>query len=476
MNTAYTPTIGLEVHAELKTTTKMFCGSRNDPHEAAPNTHVCPICMGHPGTLPTINKEAVRFVLMVGRALGGELASYTEFNRKNYFYPDIPKGYQISQYAYPLVAGGELEGVAITRVHLEEDTARTLHDKASGSIVDFNRAGVPLMELVTEPVIHDAVTAGRFARELQLLLRAIGASDANMERGEMRVEVNISISKTGDFGTKVEVKNLNSFKAVEGAIAYEIARQTELLEEGGEVVQETRGWDEVRSETVSQRKKESSHDYRYFPDPDLPSLRIDEIEEFSLSRLDEIMNEIPAKKRERFYNLGLSEGAVELLVSNLEVAKFYEEAYAELEKRATPTKEDAQRMANYVTSDLLGYLSQEASVSLENASATLFAKLLAMLSEGSITSRVAKDMLPEVVFSGMDPAVLAAERGLLQQNSKEDLLEIVRGIMNEHASVVEEYRNGKESVLQFLIGQAMRATKGAANPAVLKELFIREIS
>jgi aspartyl-tRNA(Asn)/glutamyl-tRNA(Gln) amidotransferase subunit B len=234
----YKATIGLEIHAELKTQTKMFCNSKNDPDEIRPNVNICPVCMGHPGTLPVINKEAVKSVLKVGMAVRGELADYTEFDRKNYFYPDIPKGYQISQYKYPLVSGGKLNGVELTRIHLEEDTALSKH-KPNYSLVDFNRAGVPLMELVTEPVITSAIQAGAFAKELQLLLRYLGVADANMEKGEMRVEANVSVSKTGELGTKIEVKNLNSFKIAEKAIEYEIKRQTELLEGGGKVEQET---------------------------------------------------------------------------------------------------------------------------------------------------------------------------------------------------------------------------------------------
>ena len=264
---SYTPTIGLEIHAELNTASKMFCPCRNDAEEETPNLNICPICMAHPGTLPVINKEAVHKVLKVGAALGGRLADYTIFDRKNYFYPDIPKGFQISQYEHPLVSGGSLAGVEITRVHLEEDTARSSHERGK-SLVDFNRAGVALMELVTEPVIHDAETAGTFARELQLLLRYLNVGYANMEKGEMRVEANISVSNDGTFGTKVEVKNLNSFRSVERAIEHEVRRQIAVLESGGTITQETRGWDENKQATFSQRKKESSHDYRYFPEPD----------------------------------------------------------------------------------------------------------------------------------------------------------------------------------------------------------------
>ncbi len=273
----YTATIGLEIHAELKTSSKMFCSCKNDPDEKRPNVNVCEVCTAQPGSLPVLNKEAIRKVLQVGLACGSNIADFTEWDRKNYFYPDIPKGYQISQYKYPLVLGGSINGVQLTRIHLEEDTAKSTHDAGDFSLVDYNRAGVALMELVTEPVIHDAKTASDFAKELQLLLQYLGAGDANMEKGEMRVEANISVSTTEKFGTKVEVKNLNSFRTVERAIAYEIERQIDAIEKGEKVVQETRGWDEAKQKTYSQRIKEDSHDYRYFPDPDLPKMMISEV-------------------------------------------------------------------------------------------------------------------------------------------------------------------------------------------------------
>src|SRR3972149_1197833 len=318
----YLPTIGLEIHAELKTRTKMFCDSKNDPDEKKPNVNICPVCMAHPGTLPVINKEAVKSVLRVGLALGGTLADYTEWDRKNYFYPEIPKGYQISQYKHPLAQGGTLNGVQLTRIHLEEDTARSSHqsrdksyestdansrysilDTPNSSLLDFNRAGVPLMELVTEPSLHTAEEATHFAKELQFLLQYLDVSDANMEKGEMRIEANISISPIGHIGpmgTKVEVKNINSFRAVGKAIEYEFKRQTELLERGEKVVQETRGWDENKQVTFSQRLKESAHDYRYFPDPDLPKLFISDIPEFSQNELKEFLIELPWEKRARY--------------------------------------------------------------------------------------------------------------------------------------------------------------------------------
>lgn len=470
MNTEeYTPTIGLEIHVELKTKTKMFCSSRNAADDAEPNTHICPICVGHPGTLPTINKAAVESVIRVGIALEGTIATFTEFDRKNYFYPDIPKGYQISQFAYPLVKGGALDGVSVTRIHLEEDTAKSLHDQGEGSLIDYNRAGVPLMELVTEPVIHDAKTAGNFARELQLLLRALDVSDAHMERGQMRVEANISVSKTDSFGTKVEVKNLNSFKSVEGAIAFEVARQAELLEEGGVVVQETRGWDEQKQKTFSQRKKESSHDYRYFPDPDLPKLNLDLSSKINVSRIAETMPETPSNKRIKYSNLGLANNIVEAIVLDVGACVFFEKVILRC------SADEIQLAANYLTSDIFGLMVNDASISLENASEERFASLIRLLSKNEVTSRVAKDMLKEVVFLGTDPRAAVRERGLGQLDAS--VLESVAAeIVRDNAAVVAEYRNGKETVMQFLIGQGMKKSKGAANPDVLKQLLISEIS
>jgi len=464
----YKPTIGIEVHAELKTETKMFCNSKNDPHASEPNSHVCPVCMAHPGTLPVINKKAVEQVLQVGLALGSELASYTEFDRKNYFYPDIPKGYQISQYEYPLVKGGELAGVEITRVHLEEDTARSLHDQGDGSIVDYNRAGVPLMELVTEPVVHDSKTAGKFAKELQLLLRTLGVSDANMEKGEMRVEANISVSETDTFGTKVEVKNLNSFKSVESAIEYEIKRQIELIEEGGSVVQETRGWDESKGKTFSQRVKESADDYRYFPDPDLPSLNLNIASNIKISRIKENMPMLPNQKRVSYSELGLTTEQTEIIISDLKLDAFFNSILA-IQSSDTCTP---KLYANYVVTDLIPHLSTN---SIEEANPTSFVSLIDLVSQDKITSRVAKDLLPEVVFDSLDPAAVAEERGLLQSNSEEDLIPVVDTIISENQTAVDEYKSGKEASIQFLVGQGMKATKGSANPKVLIELLKNRI-
>jgi aspartyl-tRNA(Asn)/glutamyl-tRNA(Gln) amidotransferase subunit B len=472
---AYTPTIGLEIHAELRTETKMFCGCKNAPHDSEPNIHVCPICVGHPGTLPMVNEQAVQHVLLVGRALEANLATFTEFDRKNYFYPDIPKGYQISQFAYPLVSKGSLAGVAITRVHLEEDTARSVHDKAAGSLIDYNRAGVPLMELVTEPVIHDAKTAGNFARELQLLLRTLGVSDANMERGEMRVEVNISVSASDSYGTKVEIKNLNSFRSVESAIAYEIDRQINLLEKGETIIQETRGWDEIGLKTVSQRKKESSHDYRYFPDPDIPKFSTQEVPTLALSRLDEIMPETPSKIRAKFLDLGLPNNIIEILVADRSSSKFYEQAITELEAvRASTTTDDKKKLVNFLTTDLLGAIAKEGT-SIEQASPRNFAELIALFLEGVITTRVVKDLLYEISFGTVSPRIIVEERGLLQGASGTDLATLTDEVLRENQNVVEDYRKGKEAALQFLVGQLMKKTRGSADPSEVKAIILKKI-
>lgn len=468
----YKPTIGLEIHAELKTATKMFCNSKNDPDEIRPNINVCPICFGHPGTLPVINKKAVEHVLRVGVAVGGTTADFTEFDRKNYFYPDIPKGYQISQYKYPLITGGAINGVAITRIHLEEDTARSSHEHEDSSLVDFNRAGLPLMELVTEPVVHDAKEAADFARELQLILRYLGASAANMEKGEMRVEANVSISKDSVLGTKVEVKNLNSFKSVERAISYEIKRQTELLDRGETVIQETRGWDDATQKTFSQRMKEESHDYRYFPDPDLPKLKISEIQEFNVSRLRETLPELPIERRNKLKSeYGLSKEIAETLVQDISVRDLFDSAI----KFCNNDKGLIALAANYITSDILGMLAKDNTLSLERITPENLAKLVLMLQKGLISSRGAKDILAVLLKESGDVEEVAKQHNLLQQSDEKALLEIVDQIIQEQASVVSTFKEGKESSLQFLVGQAMKRSGGAANPQMLQKIFKERI-
>ncbi|MBI2482161.1 MAG: Asp-tRNA(Asn)/Glu-tRNA(Gln) amidotransferase subunit GatB [Candidatus Vogelbacteria bacterium] len=450
-------TIGLEIHTELKTVTKMFCRSKNDPDEKRPNVNICPICLAHPGTLPVINQEAVKHVLRVGLAVGGQLADYTEFDRKNYFYPDIPKGYQISQYRYPLVTGGSLKGITLTRIHLEEDTARSQHDAKSGSsLVDYNRAGVPLMELVTEPVVESAAEAGAFAREWQLLLRTLGVSEANMEKGEMRVEANISL----DMGTKVEVKNLNSFRSVEQAIGFELKRQKEVLEKREKVVQETRGWDEVKGVTFSQRLKESSHDYRYFPDPDLPKLRLGQIAEFA--NLQQTLPELPVAKRTRLTSLGLKPEDVELLVSDLILGLWFDEVVKNL------SQEDSVLTAiNYTTSDLQSALKTGAKL----PEPAHFAELISLIVGGEVSSRGAKDILAVMLTDGGAPRAIAQAKNLFQSSDTDTLAKIIEQVIADNATVFSDFKSGNDKVLQFLVGQGMKISGGSANPQLLMDLF-----
>lgn len=459
----YRPTIGLEVHAELSTETKMFCNSKNAPHESEPNTHVCPVCLAHPGTLPTVNREAVEAVLKVGAALGGKLADYSEFDRKSYFYPDIPKNYQISQYEYPLVSEGSLEGVAITRVHLEEDTARSSHE-GEHSVVDFNRAGVPLMELVTEPVIHDAKTASSFARELQLVLRTLGVSEANLEKGEMRVEANISVSKDDSFGTKVEVKNLNSFKAVERAIEFEIERQSTALDKGETIRQETRGWDEDRGITFSQRAKEGSTDYRYFPEPDIPKLKISDVPEWGIEALQASLPELPWERRSRLTGIGIKEADADTLVSDIEKSSYFDEVANLLHGESAKI----QTAANYLLNDIAAATPPDARH---------FVALIEMIVGGEVSSRGAKDVLA-LMLAGetRGPKEIAQEKGFLQNSDPEALKALVRGVLEREQTAVSEYKAGKGNALQYLVGAVMKESRGSANPSLARELVEKELA
>lgn len=462
----YYTTIGLEIHAELKTNSKMFCGCINNPDEKTPNTNICPVCMAHPGTLPVINKEAVKSVIKVGLALGANIANFTEFDRKNYFYPDIPKAYQISQYKYPIVSGGELNGVKITRVHLEEDTATSKHDRGDYSLMDFNRAGVPLMELVTEPVIHSSREAGDFGRELQLLLKYLGVSEANMEKGQMRVELNISISDDPNkLGTKVEVKNINSFRAVERAAEYEIKRMTELLEEGkgDDIVQETRGWDEGKQSTFSQRKKENANDYRYFPDPDLPKLFLNEI--FDLEKIESELPELPKAKRIRYQNeYGIKDEDIESYITDQELGSWFEQVAIILN-----SKEKIKTASNYITSDYLGLKKSNLDIKLPEVKN--FVELIEMVTDNKISSRGAKDILAMIVIEDNSPVAIAEAKGLLQKNDEGELKSIIQKIIDSNPAVVETYKGGKENAIMSLVGQVMKETGGSANPQLVTKLL-----
>jgi len=467
---SYKTTIGLEVHAELNTKSKMFCSCKNAPHGSEPNANVCPVCMAHPGTLPVPNQSAIEMVLLFGQAIAATKATYSEFDRKNYFYPDIPKAYQISQYQFPFLTGGQIAGVELTRVHLEEDTARSSHEEVDGSLVDFNRAGVPLMELVTEPVLHDAESAGAFARELQLILQTLGISHANMERGEMRIEANISISDTEELGSKVEVKNINSFKAVESAIRYEVARQKEVLESGGVVTQETRGWDENKSQTFSQRTKETAKDYRYFPDPDITKIQVDKVAEFASSILAEKVPALPSEKRLKYKEFEISDKIISVIISNKILDKLFAEVVAK-----TNDVDVIKLAANYVSVDLLALLS-EGSTQEQDLNIDHFLELMQLTVRGDIGSRGTKDILGKLTEVTKSVAEYAEASGLMQVSDVESLNKIILEVISQNTEQVADFKNGKETVLKYLVGQGMKLSKGAANPQVLEEMLCAEMS
>lgn len=468
----YKPTIGLEIHAELKTRTKMFCDSLNDPLEQHPNVNVCPVCMGHPGSLPVPNKVAMEHVVKLGLALAGTPNDRSRFDRKNYFYPDLPKGYQISQSGQPLVVGGTLRGVKINHIHLEEDAGKLVHDDSGATLVDYNRAGVPLMELVTEPDLHSAEDAVAFMKELQLVLRYLGVSDADLEHGQMRADANISVSPDEKLGTRAEVKNLNSFNSVFQAINYEIKRQTELLESGKTIRQETRGWDDVRQKTDAQRSKEEAQDYRYFPEPDIPPF---ETKVFGLEAIRDSIPELPTQKRVRFAKeYGLDEKQAEILVGEPELATYFEEAVSELKERLP--KASALTIYNYLTSDLRGLMNQKSIAFADlKIDPEHLAHLAGLIEEKKVTSRQAKDILAKMADTGLDPEEIVKNEGIGVSSDTGEVEAVVLAVIAENKAAVDDYKKGKTASMQFLIGKAMGMLKGRARPDMLKELFEKNL-
>jgi aspartyl-tRNA(Asn)/glutamyl-tRNA(Gln) amidotransferase subunit B len=475
---AYKTTIGLEIHVELKTKSKMFCSCSNNALEKTPNTNICPVCMGHPGTLPVINEEAVNKVAKTGLALRGKISENSKFDRKNYFYPDLPKGYQISQYDLPISQGGFLKigdkEIRITRVHLEEDTGRLVHPVGEKySLVDFNRAGIPLMELVTEPDISSAEEARKFAQELQLILRYLNVSDADMEKGQMRVEANISVSETKALGTKVEIKNLNSFRAVEKGIEYEVKRQEEVLTKGKKVVQETMGWDDAKGQTYSQRLKEEAHDYRYFPEPDLPPLHFTALE---IKELAASLPELPQARRERLKKeYRLLDQEAEMFIGNKSLAEYFEKVVSEFDPRLSQDQLFGliKLAVNYLTSDLQGLLrgnsiNQSFKITPEN-----FAEFIALILQGQISSKIAKVVLVEMFETGADPSNIIEAKGLVQIVDEKELEKIIAEIISKNKPAVDDYKKGKETAVQFLIGQIMAQTKGKANPKTAQDVLLQ---
>ena len=475
----YEAVIGIEVHCQVRTASKMFCACAVPPADAAPNTHTCPVCLALPGVLPTINRAAVEHVLTTGLAMGATAPAATRWDRKNYFYPDLPKGYQISQYDLPLASNGSLtidtsEGpmtIGITRVHLEEDTAKLVHaagpDGRRVSLVDFNRAGVPLMEIVTEPDIRTAEQARRYAEELRLLLRTIDVSDAEMENGQMRVEANVSLRPRGTepFGIRVEVKNMNSLRAVERAIAFEIERQAAALDAGEPMRQETRGWDDAAGATYVMRVKESSDDYRYFPEPDLPPLHLDPA---WLDALRVALPELPAARRARYVGeLGLSPYDAAVLAADEAMNRAFEAI------RAAGPGLPAKEVANLVTGDYGRALKETADRTAAGlagrADAASLAHVLAEVLAGRLSRPNAKEIVAEHIASGAPAREIVAARGFAQISDAGAVGRLVNEVIAANPAAVADYRAGKARAVGFLVGQAMKASRGQANATLVQE-------
>ncbi|MET1231852.1 MAG: Asp-tRNA(Asn)/Glu-tRNA(Gln) amidotransferase subunit GatB [Candidatus Limnocylindrales bacterium] len=480
---AYEPVIGIEIHVQLRTVSKMFCGCSTDIADALPNSLTCPVCLGLPGALPVINRRAVEHVLATGVAIGATTPEFTRWDRKNYFYPDLPKGYQISQYDLPLASSGSLsfetsEGpftVRIRRAHLEEDTARLIHaTDAAGrrvSLVDFNRSGLPLMEIVTEPDLHTAEQARRYAEELRALLVACGASDAAMEEGQMRVEANVSLRPRGDdaFGTRVEVKNMNSFRSVERAIAFEIERQARVLEAGEPVSQETRGWDDDRSLTYTMRTKEDSHDYRYFPEPDLPPLRADPA---WLAAITAALPEFPSARRTRYREtFGLTPYDAAVLVADPGASTVFEAAIA-AEPNVAP-----KAVAHWVTGEYLRLAKQsgpdaEDGPTLRVDGAEL-GHLVRLVADGDLSATNAKQIFERHATTGEPVASIVDDLGLQQIDDRDALAAVIDEVLAANPAAVADIRAGKGQATGFIVGQVMKATRGQAQASTVQAL-VRE--
>jgi len=478
MKSGYTADIGLEVHAELQTQSKMFCGCPVlDSTRAEPNTAVCPVCAGMPGSLPVVNGQAVAFGLRVALALDCEINAISQFARKNYFYPDLPKGYQISQYEYPLAEHGLLPVLAedgwmdirIRRVHLEEDTGKLTHihnEDEAYSLVDLNRAGIPLLEIVSEPDMHSLDQMLAYTRTLRMVLQYLGVNSGDLEKGVIRFEANVSVRPKGSdaLGTRTEIKNLNSFRTMTAAVAYELDRQTALLDAGGKVAQETLGWDEAAEATVSQRSKEEAHDYRYFPEPDLPPLVISP-EQIATAKAS--LPERPDRKFRRFQReLGLDAYQAEVLTDDRLIAEFYE---ATLQAMSSP---DAALAANWVTGELFGLLNASGAAidDLQIEPAGL-AGLLDLLMAGRVNNATAKTVLGRMVSTGQSAAAIIEKEGLAQVSDREAIAAVVQQVLAAHPEEVRAYRTGKVALRQWFFGQVMRQMRGQANPGIVQELL-----
>jgi aspartyl-tRNA(Asn)/glutamyl-tRNA(Gln) amidotransferase subunit B len=488
----YETIIGLEIHAQLKTASKMFCSCDNYSVDAEPNKNTCPVCLGMPGILPTANKKAIEWTYLLGMTLNAKIVERFNFERKNYFYPDLPKAYQITSSTNPLVVGGYLEiedegklrKVKINHIHLEEDAGKLVHPKTGEySLVDLNRAGTPLLEIVTEPDIGSPREARVFIQDLRSILRYLGISDANMEQGNLRCDANISLRPAGEkkLGTKVEIKNMNSFKMIERALEYEVRRQQEISEEGKIIIQETRGWDEAKGKTLSQRSKEEANDYRYFPEPDLPPIEPYADKKIDFSKIKNWLPELPKEKRQRFMEeYSLPRFDAETLTSDLELAQYFEQTLEEMPEIAESDdlkRRKAKRTANWIISELLAKLNAK-SLQLSDCrvSHKHLAQLIEKIDSGEISGKIAKDIFAEMFENGKLPGKIVREKGLSQITDKDKIGAAIEIVIKENPDPVQDYRSGKEKAFGFLVGQIMAKTNGRASPNLVGEILKRKLN
>jgi aspartyl-tRNA(Asn)/glutamyl-tRNA(Gln) amidotransferase subunit B len=469
----YTATIGIECHVQLKTKTKLFAAVGNDAREAPPNTLVSHICFGLPGALPVLNKEAVHLATRAAFALGTEPERFSKFDRKHYFYPDLPKGYQISQYDQPIIGKGEItievngepKKIGITRAHLEEDAGKSTHPVgADYSLIDLNRAGTPLLEIVSEPDMHSSAEAKAYARELYLRMRYADVSDANLYYGNMRFDVNVSVSKTKELGTRSETKNLNSFRSVEKAVDYEINRQIERLEKGEKIVQETRGWDDAKQKSFSQRSKENADDYRYMPDPDLPPVIL---EEAYIKEIKVEMPELPDDYRQKFSQINIDAQVIEDIIAVPETAKLVSRVLA------ASDAEHARRIAFWTMQPSSDEATEQAEVL--SADDTALIKLSQLVSANKLSSTAAKDVLAELQKNGGDPEKIAADKNLLQVSDEGAIAKIVEQVLANNDKAAQDVKNGEMKAIGFLVGQVMKQSQGKANPALAQDLIKKQL-
>ncbi|WP_373470713.1 Asp-tRNA(Asn)/Glu-tRNA(Gln) amidotransferase subunit GatB [Carnobacterium alterfunditum] len=487
--TEYEAVIGLETHCQLNTNTKIFCNCSTH-FDSPPNTNVCPVCLGHPGVLPVLNEEVLNSAIKMGLAIEGEIARYSKFDRKQYFYPDLPKNYQISQFDLPIVEHGKLEielvdpktkevrkkTIGITRLHMEEDAGKLVHagsDRLAGSthsLVDFNRTGIPLLEIVSEPDLRSGQEASEYAQELRRVVRYLGIGDGNMQEGSLRCDVNISVRPVGreEFGVKVEIKNMNSFSAIQKAIEYEIERQIEAIANGKPIIQETRLWEEGSQCTISMRVKEGSSDYRYFPEPDLPPMEVSEVQ---LENLRKLLPELPAKKRSRYEaEFGLSAYEARILADDRDIAVYFETVLA--------TGVSVKAAVNWLTQDIAAYLNSNVGVTIKDIALKPenLAELITLIENGTISGKIAKDLLPELLVKGGSPKEIVESKGLIAISNPDELAEIIDKIIADNPDKLAQFRAGKTKLQGFFVGQIMKETGGKADPKLSNKILNEKLN